>query len=49
MTREQFRTTVVESAGALGLPRLEDRSMRVFELSLAIFAFAGAALLALLR
>jgi hypothetical protein len=49
MTREQFRTTVVESAGALGLPRLEDRSMRILELSLAIFAFGGAALLALLR
>jgi len=49
MTREQLRTTVVESAVAIGLPRLEDRSMRVLELTLAIFAFGGAALLALLR
>lgn len=49
MTRSQIRVTVVQSAEALGLPRVEDPSMRAFELVLAGLAFGAALLLAVLR
>jgi hypothetical protein len=49
MTRSQIRATVVRSAEAIGLPRIEDPSMRALELAIAIFAFGAAALLAVLR
>jgi hypothetical protein len=49
MTRSQIRAGVVQGAEAIGLPRLEDPSMRVLELVMAIFAFGAAALLAGLR
>jgi hypothetical protein len=49
MTRSQIRATVVQSAEAIGLPRVEDPSMRALELGLAILAFGAAALLAVLR
>jgi len=49
MTRSQIRATVVQSAEAIGLPRVEDPSMRALELAMAILAFGAAALLAMLR
>jgi hypothetical protein len=49
MTRSQIRATVTHSAEALGLPRVEDPSMRALELVLAGLAFGAAALLAVLR
>jgi hypothetical protein len=49
MTRSQIRATVVQSAEAIGLPRVEDPSMRALELAMAILAFGAAALLAVLR
>jgi hypothetical protein len=49
MTRSQIRETVVQSAEAIGLPRLEDPSMRALELVMAILAFGAAVLLAVLR
>jgi hypothetical protein len=49
MTRSQIRATVVHSAEAIGLSRVEDPSMRALELAMAILAFGAAALLAVLR
>ena len=49
MTRSQIRATVVQSAEAIGLPRVEEPSMRALELAMAILAFGAAALLAMLR
>jgi hypothetical protein len=49
MTRSQIRATVAQSAEALGLPRVEDPSMRALELVMAGLAFGAAVLLAVLR
>jgi hypothetical protein len=49
MTRSQIRATMAQSAEALGLPRVEDPSMRALELVMAGLAFGAAVLLAVLR